>query len=56
MSPLPDDEVRKRMEAVRDRMLAATKAARTPKKPMPAPPADVVPPPPHAEPSEDREP
>lgn len=62
MSPLPDDEVRRRMEAVRDRILANTRAARASKAPgkvMPKPASDALAPPApwqDREPGDDREP
>lgn len=59
MSPLSDEEVQRRLQAatqaIRDRA-AAARAPRPPVRPMPKPVADEAPPPPHAEPEEDREP
>lgn len=61
MSPLSDDEVRRRMEAVRDRMIKRShrqlvEEDAAPAKPLPVPVSAAVPPAPHAEPEEDREP
>jgi hypothetical protein len=60
MSPLSDEEVRRRMAAVAARITARSHRLPVPDEiditPMPMPPADVMPPPPHAEPEEDRKP